>query len=77
VADTDGILGRVAALIASGHHHRQALPREPDPVLPNHRAAAGHRGDHGLGTSPTGADPEHAWAHGRTGRTRHRSDGRL
>jgi len=29
VADTDGILGRVAALIASGHHHRQALPGNP------------------------------------------------
>ena len=40
--------------------HRQTLPREPDPVLPNHRAAADHRGDHRLGTSSTADDPAHA-----------------
>ena len=57
--------------------HRQALPREPDPVLPNHRAATDHPGDHRLGTSPTADDPTDAGAHGRTRRTRDRSDGRL
>ena len=47
--------------------HRQTLPREPDSVLPDDRAPAGHRGDHGLGASPTGDDPAHARANGRAG----------
>lgn len=51
--------------------------RQPDPVLPNHRTAADHRGDHRLGPSPTGPDPAHAPAHGRTRRARYRSNGRL
>ena len=57
--------------------HRQALPRQPDPVLPDDRAAAGRRGDHGLGASSAGDDPAHARAHGRAGRARDRGDGRL
>jgi hypothetical protein len=37
--------------------HRQALPREPDPVLPDDRAAAGRRGGHGLDASRAGGGP--------------------
>ena len=57
--------------------HRQALPRQPDPVLPHDRATAGRRGDHGLEASSARDDPAPARAHGRAGRARDRGDGRL
>nr|WP_307812663.1 hypothetical protein [Phycicoccus sp. CSK15P-2] len=39
------------------HGTRQALPREPDPVLPDHRATARRRGGHRMGAASAGDGP--------------------